>query len=76
MVYRRRRLFVFCRGSLHRRETAREPNTNTYHTVIMAGLAEFCYRLRKGINDFRIIGKGGDFGGTWYWNRYPGDLAN
>ena len=25
-----------------------------------------------GIKDFRIIEKGGDFGGTWYWNRYPG----
>jgi len=25
-----------------------------------------------GINDFRIVEKGGDFGGTWYWNRYPG----
>ena len=22
--------------------------------------------------DVRIIEKGGDFGGTWYWNRYPG----
>src|SRR6185436_2099029 len=20
----------------------------------------------------RIVEKGGDFGGTWYWNRYPG----
>jgi cyclohexanone monooxygenase len=30
-------------------------------------------RLREqGVNDFRIIEKGGDFGGTWYWNRYPG----
>ena len=30
-------------------------------------------RLRQaGIEDFRIIEKGGDFGGTWYWNRYPG----
>src|SRR5579883_1799178 len=30
-------------------------------------------RLREaGINDLRIIEKGGDFGGTWYWNRYPG----
>jgi cyclohexanone monooxygenase len=30
-------------------------------------------RLRDaGITDFRIIEKGGDFGGTWYWNRYPG----
>ena len=25
-----------------------------------------------GFEDFRIIEKGGDFGGTWYWNRYPG----
>ena len=30
-------------------------------------------RLRmSGIDDFKIIEKGGDFGGTWYWNRYPG----
>ncbi|MGH6870457.1 MAG: flavin-containing monooxygenase [Rhizomicrobium sp.] len=30
-------------------------------------------RLREaGIDDIRIIEKGGDFGGTWYWNRYPG----
>ena len=33
-------------------------------------------RLRQaGIDDFRIIEKGGDFGGTWYWNRYPGHNA-
>jgi len=30
-------------------------------------------RLREaGIDDFVILEKGGDFGGTWYWNRYPG----
>ncbi len=30
-------------------------------------------RLREaGINDIRLVEKGGDFGGTWYWNRYPG----
>ena len=30
-------------------------------------------RLREaGVEDLRIIEKGGDFGGTWYWNRYPG----
>src|SRR3990167_2440941 len=30
-------------------------------------------RLRKaGVADIRIIEKAGDFGGTWYWNRYPG----
>jgi cyclohexanone monooxygenase len=30
-------------------------------------------RLREaGVEDLRLIEKGGDFGGTWYWNRYPG----
>jgi cation diffusion facilitator CzcD-associated flavoprotein CzcO len=30
-------------------------------------------RLREaGVDRIRIIEKGGDFGGTWYWNRYPG----
>jgi len=30
-------------------------------------------RLREaGVRDLRMIEKGGDFGGTWYWNRYPG----
>jgi len=29
--------------------------------------------LRKlGVTNFRIIEKGSDVGGTWYWNRYPG----
>ena len=27
---------------------------------------------QQGIDDVVIIEKGGDFGGTWYWNRYPG----
>jgi cyclohexanone monooxygenase len=30
-------------------------------------------RLREsGVKDIRIIEKAGDFGGTWYWNRFPG----
>ncbi|MEE1752795.1 flavin-containing monooxygenase [Streptomyces sp. SP18CS02] len=30
-------------------------------------------RLRqRGVERVRVIDKGGDFGGTWYWNRYPG----
>ncbi len=30
-------------------------------------------RLKEaGISDVRLIDKGGDVGGTWYWNRYPG----
>ncbi|MYW70128.1 FAD-dependent oxidoreductase [Streptomyces sp. SID8379] len=30
-------------------------------------------RLRtQGVASVRVIDQGGDFGGTWYWNRYPG----
>ena len=30
-------------------------------------------RLKEaGFEDVRILEHGGDFGGTWYWNRYPG----
>ena len=28
--------------------------------------------IKRGITDFRIVEAAGDFGGTWYWNRYPG----
>ncbi len=26
----------------------------------------------EGVESFRILESGADFGGTWYWNRYPG----
>ncbi|HEY6419312.1 MAG TPA: NAD(P)/FAD-dependent oxidoreductase [Candidatus Binataceae bacterium] len=54
----------------------REPLTDEMEVVIIGGgfgglLAGA--RLREsGIQNIRIIEKGGDFGGTWYWNRYPG----
>src|SRR3954453_6773832 len=37
-----------------------------------AGLITGANLVKAGITDIRIIEKGGDFGGTWYWNRYPG----
>lgn len=37
-----------------------------------AGLVVGARLKDAGIDDVRIIEKGGDFGGTWYWNRYPG----
>ena len=37
-----------------------------------AGLATGARLKEAGVADVRIIEKGGDFGGTWYWNRYPG----
>jgi cyclohexanone monooxygenase len=37
-----------------------------------AGLFAGARMREAGIEDVRIIEMGGDFGGTWYWNRYPG----
>ncbi len=37
-----------------------------------AGLVTGARLKEAGIDDVRIIDKAGDFGGTWYWNRYPG----
>jgi cation diffusion facilitator CzcD-associated flavoprotein CzcO len=37
-----------------------------------AGLVTGARLKEAGVDDVRIIDKAGDFGGTWYWNRYPG----
>ena len=36
------------------------------------GLLTAAALSRRGVRDIKIIDKAGDFGGTWYWNRYPG----
>src|ERR1700726_1027322 len=36
------------------------------------GLLAAARLQQAGISNIRIIEKAGDFGGTWYWNRYPG----
>jgi len=36
------------------------------------GLLTAAALVRRGVRNIRIIDKAGDFGGTWYWNRYPG----
>jgi len=54
----------------------REPITRNMDVLVVGGgfgglLA--AARLRAaGYDDLCIIEKAGDFGGTWYWNRYPG----
>ncbi|RLA41651.1 MAG: monooxygenase [Gammaproteobacteria bacterium] len=54
----------------------REPLTDEVEVAIIGGgygglLAGA--RLREiGVESIRMIDKAGDFGGTWYWNRYPG----
>ena len=34
-------------------------------------------RLREaGFQKLRVVESAGDFGGTWYWNRYPGAMCD
>ncbi len=38
----------------------------------LGGLQAAARLAEQGVTNVRIIDKAGDFGGTWYWNRYPG----
>ena len=54
----------------------RKPLTDEVEVAIIGGgfggLIAGARLSELGFEDIRIIEKGGDFGGTWYWNRYPG----
>jgi cyclohexanone monooxygenase len=56
--------------------TPRAPLTDEIDVVVIGGGFSgmlMAARLGElGITDVRIIEAGADFGGTWYWNRYPG----
>ena len=41
-----------------------------------AGLVTGARLKQAGVTDFRIIEGGGDVGGVWYWNRYPGAMCD
>ncbi|MER7691509.1 NAD(P)/FAD-dependent oxidoreductase [Streptomyces sp. NPDC097610] len=38
----------------------------------LSGLITAARVKQAGVTSFRVIELGGDFGGAWYWNRYPG----
>jgi cation diffusion facilitator CzcD-associated flavoprotein CzcO len=47
--------------------------------LIGGGFSGLCVGARlkqQGIEDVRIVEVAGDFGGTWYWNRYPGAMCD
>ena len=54
----------------------REPLTDEMDVIVIGGgfggLITGARLKESGVERVRIIEKGGDFGGTWYWNRYPG----
>ncbi|MGB0407388.1 MAG: NAD(P)-binding protein, partial [Pseudomonadales bacterium] len=54
----------------------REPVEKDFDVVIIGGgfggMLAAARLVEAGIDNIALIEKGGDFGGTWYWNRYPG----
>jgi cyclohexanone monooxygenase len=54
----------------------REPLTDEVTIALIgggfSGLIAGAKLKEAGVDDVRLIEKGGDVGGTWYWNRYPG----
>jgi cyclohexanone monooxygenase len=54
------------------REPKRDHITVAFIGGGFAGLVTGARLREAGVDDVRLIDKAGDFGGTWYWNRYPG----
>ncbi len=56
--------------------TERAPKTDHVRFAFIgggfAGLVTGARLVEAGVTDVCILEKGGGFGGTWYWNRYPG----
>jgi cyclohexanone monooxygenase len=57
-------------------DSEREPLHDEVDVVIIGGgfggLLSGAHLRKAGVDDIRVIENGSDFGGTWYWNRYPG----
>ncbi|MCX5241024.1 NAD(P)/FAD-dependent oxidoreductase [Streptomyces prunicolor] len=56
--------------------TEREPLRDAVDVAVIGGgfggILTGARMRQQGLERVRIVEKGGDFGGTWYWNRYPG----
>lgn len=56
--------------------TEREPLADSVEVLIVGGgfggLSTAARLRQAGVESIRMMDEAGDFGGTWYWNRYPG----
>ncbi len=54
----------------------REPLTDSVEVLVVGGgfggLITGARLRQAGVENVRMMDEAGDFGGTWYWNRYPG----
>jgi cation diffusion facilitator CzcD-associated flavoprotein CzcO len=57
-------------------EVDRDPLVDEVEVLIVGGgfggLLTGAFLRKAGVGGLRIIERGSDYGGTWYWNRYPG----
>ncbi|OBG99705.1 MULTISPECIES: NAD(P)/FAD-dependent oxidoreductase [unclassified Mycobacterium] len=60
----------------HTPVTPRTPISEDVEVAVLgggiAGLLAGAYLKKSGVDDVHIIEMGGDVGGVWYWNRFPG----
>ncbi len=56
--------------------TERAPIKDVREVIVIGGgwvgMLTAARLVQAGVRDVRIVESGSDFGGTWYWNRYPG----
>ncbi|MFM8563286.1 MAG: flavin-containing monooxygenase [Acidimicrobiia bacterium] len=53
------------------REAVKEETEVVIVGAGFGGMLAAHHLLKAGVTNFRMIDLAGDFGGTWYWNRYP-----
>ena len=58
----------------------RDPVTDHVTVAVLGagfgGLATGARLKQAGVTDVRLVEAGGDVGGAWYWNRYPGAMCD
>lgn len=63
-------------GDPYTPETPRDPVSKQVEVAVLgggwSGIMAGIELRKSGIDDFCHIDHAGDFGGVWYWNRYPG----
>ncbi|MBU6206688.1 MAG: NAD(P)/FAD-dependent oxidoreductase, partial [Alphaproteobacteria bacterium] len=60
----------------HMPQAARAPISEEIDALVLGagwgGIMASYYLTKEGVSNIRNIDTAGDFGGVWYWNRYPG----